>query len=136
MELFDEKDQERERVDNVYSGPKDDENDDLLSDDDGRDDEILSDDADDWDVDTDQVLDDDEDEIVDVTDPDDDDDDLLSDDDDDFDDETVDDDDAATETRAPQTFSADNVGFSSRKEPRNPGSILGHEPGTGVGGDI
>ncbi len=136
MELFDKKDQERERVDNVYFGPKDDEDDELLSDDDGEDDEILSDDEEDWDVETEQVLDDDEDEIVDVTDPDDDDYDFSSDDDADLDDETVDDDDATTETKAPQTFSPDNTGLSSHRESRNSGSMLGHEPGTGAEGSV
>ncbi|WP_374163310.1 hypothetical protein [Arcticibacter sp. MXS-1] len=139
------------------SGPLDDEEDDLLTD------------EDELDVDTDQYADDD-DEIVDITtssqndpdddelyDDDDDDDDLLMDDDvgvadddeeaaweDDDDEDLLNDDEdldtsrATTATDAPQMLDTDDSGVSSRREVRKTGRMIGHEPGIpgGPGSEI
>lgn len=47
-----------------------------------------------------------------------------------FDDEELDDEEPTTETDAPQTLENPRGTLSSHKEDRNPGRIIGHEPGT------
>jgi hypothetical protein len=144
MELFEEKYQERERIAETYSGPEDE--DDITPLDDEEDS--------DFDLDADQI-DDDDDIVASNVDPEDDDDDLMADDDlsqdddfaddddvildDDDDEEDIvldDDDEPTTATNAPQHLDSPGTGFSSRRESRRSGPIVGHEPGTGAGGDL
>jgi len=146
MELFEEKYQEKERIAETYSGPEDEDDIAPLDDEDDTD----------FDLDADEVDDEDDDDIVALdVDPDDDDDDLIADDDltedddfaddddiildDDDDEEDIvldDDDEPTTATNAPQHLNSPDTGFSSRVESRRSGPIVGHEPGTGPGGDL
>lgn len=141
MELFEEKYQERERIAETYSGPEDEDDITPLDDEDDSEFDLETEEVEDDDDDIvalDPNLDDDDDDDLladdDLSKDDDfaDDDDVILDDDDDEEDIVLDDDDKpTTETKAPQTLSTPDRGFSSRLESRRSTREIGHEPGTG-----